>query len=68
MNIGNALPIEDKFGSRADIIPQILRRKSILKTGKDRPLILDNFHVEKSNLESKTTELKNGDWLLMSRF
>jgi hypothetical protein len=34
MNIGNALPIEDKFSSIADIIPQILRRKSILKIGK----------------------------------
>jgi hypothetical protein len=47
MNIGNTLPIEDKFSSIADIISQILRRKSILKIGKDRPLILDDLHVGK---------------------
>jgi hypothetical protein len=47
MNIGNALPIEDKFSSIADMTPQILRRESILKTSKDRPLILDDLHVGK---------------------
>jgi metallophosphoesterase superfamily enzyme len=47
MDAGNALPNEDKFSSIADIMPQILRRKSILKTSKDRPLILDDLHVGK---------------------
>ena len=44
MNIGNALPIEDKSGSIAVIIQQIPRRKSNLKTGKNKSPILNELH------------------------
>jgi hypothetical protein len=68
MNIGNALPIEDKFSSIADIIRQILRRKSILKTDKDRLLILDDLHVgEKSKPPAKPPSSRTATGYYLSK-